>query len=141
VRWARVVCVGAIALATACANAAQPEPTGTFHTAPLRVQTITPSPTPAGSRTPQVLSGNVTVDVGDQFFLPEQLFVTVGTTVTWVNRGQLTHSVVARGGAWVSGTMEFGKTYAFTFTKAGRYAYFCQQHTDMIGEVNVVGGG
>ena len=137
----RVVMLLIIVAATACADAAQPQPTGTFHTASLRVQTITPAPTPVGSRTPQVLTGDVLIEMGDQFFLPEQVFIAVGTTVTWVNRGQLIHSVIARGGAFVSGTMDPGKTYTFTFTKAGKYAYFCQQHTDMIGEVNVVGGG
>ena len=136
-RALRFAFVAALALATACAAAASPEPTGTFHTAPLRVQTITPAPTPVGSRAPQVLSGNVVVEIGEQYFLPEQLFVTVGTTVTWTNRGQQIHSTVARAGDFNSGPLEFGRSYAFTFTKAGRYTYFCQQHTDMIGEVNV----
>ena len=129
--------VSLIAAVSACATSAAPEPTGSFHTAPLRVQTITPAPTPVGSRTPDLQSGTVMVEMGDQWFLPEQIRVTAGTTVVWVNRGQLIHSVVGRGGAFTSGTMDVGKTFTFTFTRPGRYTYFCQQHTDMIGEVDV----
>ena len=47
------------------------------------------------------------------------------------------HSVVGRGGSFNSGTMDFGKAFTFTFTTPGRFTYFCQQHADMIGEVDV----
>ena len=137
-RTLRAIVAGSLVIvATACATGVAPEPSGTFHTASLRVQTITPAPTAVGSRTPDLQTGTVMVEMGDQWFLPEQIRVTAGTTVVWVNRGQLTHSVVGRGGAFTSGTMEFGRTFSFTFTRPGRYAYFCQQHTDMIGEVDV----
>ncbi len=109
-----------------------------FHTAPLIRQTITPAPTPVGSRTPEVLSGTVTVEMGDEFFLPTAITVTVGTTVTWVNRGQDAHTATARDGSFGSPTLDFGGSYSYTFMKRGRYEYTCLFHTDMFGVVVVV---
>ena len=124
---------------SACASDtdAAPTPTGTFRISTLLTQTRTPTPTSVGSGALVVQSGTATVEVGDQFFIPPQIIVTVGTTVLWINRGQLTHTATARDRSFGSGTMEFGNGYAFTFTKPGRHQYYCQLHGDMIGEVDV----
>ena len=88
------------------------------------------------SAAPPFFSGSATVEMGDQWFLPEQIVVSVGTTVTWVNRGQVAHTATARDGSFDSKNLEFGRTFAYTFTKPGRYSYFCTLHGDMIGEVD-----
>jgi plastocyanin len=128
-----------IAVITACASgtsAAEPA-SSPFHTAPLLTQTRTPAPTSAGTGSPPFFSGTATVEMGDQWFLPEQIVVSVGTTVTWVNRGQLAHTATARNGSFDSRNLEFGRTWSYTFTTPGRYAYVCTLHGDMIGEVDV----
>lgn len=136
----RLAALPLIAAMVACAPAPASEPPSAppFHTAPLVRQTITPAPTPVGSRTPEVLSGTVTVEMGDEFFLPTAITVTVGTTVTWVNRGQNAHTATARDGSFESPTLDFGGRYSFTFMKRGRYAYTCSFHADMFGDVIVV---
>ena len=78
-----------------------------------------------------------TIDIGDQFFLPTSVSVTVGTTVTWVNRGQQGHTATARDGSFASSTLDFNQSFAFIFTRAGRFEYYCETHTDMVGEVEV----
>jgi plastocyanin len=99
---------------------------------------MTPTPTSAGSQAPLVFSGSAAIEIGDQFFLPSQITVTVGTTVTWINHGQLLHTATARDNSFNSSNLEFGGTYKFTFTKAGRVPYYCMNHSDMFGEVIVV---
>src|SRR5690242_18797589 len=128
--------ISVVAFLTACgSHAAEPTPVN-LHTATLLTQTRTPTPTSAGA-VPQVLSGSATIEIGDRFFVPPQLIVTVGTTVMWVNRGQEEHTATARDGSFGSSSLGFGNTYTFTFTKTGVYQYFCMNHGDMRGQVEV----
>ncbi|TME37724.1 MAG: hypothetical protein E6I57_10840 [Chloroflexi bacterium] len=129
-----------IALSSCGATATQPSPTP-VRTTNGRVEVMTPTPTSAGSRAPQVLSGTAAIEVGDQFFLPSQITVKVGTTVTWINHGQVLHTATARDNSFNSSNLEFGGTYKFTFTKAGRFPYYCMNHSDMFGEVLVEPAG
>lgn len=127
-----------VCLITACASAVSAPPSETpFRLATLLTQTRTPTPTSVGTGSPPFFSGAATVEMGDQWFLPEQIVVSVGTTVTWIDRGQLAHTATARDGSFDSRNLEFGRSFAFTFTTPGRYPYFCALHTDMIGEVDV----
>lgn len=102
------------------------------------MQVRTATPTSAGSSTPAVLSGNAAIEIGDQFFLPTEITVTVGTTVAWTNHGQLGHTATARDGSFGSSTLGFNDTFKFTFSKAGRYDFYCMNHTEMFGAVIVV---
>jgi plastocyanin len=134
-----VLAVPLVFLLTACAAAA-PGASQTavpFRTATLLTQTRTPTPTSVGSVAPPFFSGRAAIDMGDQWFLPEQIVVSVGTAVQWINRGQLAHTATARDASFDSKNLEFGRTFTYTFTKPGRYAYFCTLHGDMIGEVDV----
>jgi len=135
-RLALVLSLGIVMSACASDTATAPQPTGTFHITTLLTQTRTPAPTSAGSAAPS-FSGSATVEVGDQWYIPPQIIVTVGTTVLWINRGQLAHTATARDRSFGSANMEFGYTYSFTFTKPGRYQYYCLLHGDMFGEVDV----
>jgi plastocyanin len=134
--------VRALALASVAAllvscgsHAAEPTPTN-LHTATLITQTRTPTPTSAGG-SPEVLSGSALIEVGDRFFVPPQLIIAAGTTVMWVNRGQEEHTASARDGSFGSSSLGFGNSYSFTFTKPGIYAYYCMNHGDMRGQVEV----
>jgi plastocyanin len=77
---------------------------------------------------------NVTID--NFTFEPAQLTVKVGTTVTWKNRDDIPHTVVAAG-KFRSKTMDTDGTFTFTFTEAGDYKYFCSLHPHMTGTIKV----
>jgi amicyanin len=77
-----------------------------------------------------------TVNIDNFTFEPKELKVKVGTTVTWKNRDDIPHTVVAAG-KFRSKTMDTDDTYSFTFTAAGDYKYFCSLHPHMTGMVKV----
>lgn len=78
-------------------------------------------------------------------FVPDTLTVKVGATVTWVNQDSYVHTVTSgtspsdRSGLFDSGNLNGGKTFSFTFDKAGTYDYFCIPHFSlgMIGKIIV----
>jgi plastocyanin len=83
------------------------------------------------------------VEIGDHWYIPAQLTVPVGTTVTWRMVGTQEHDVWAYDGSFHSPTLGPGGTYSHTFTKLGRHRYFCVPHygDGMYGEVIVVPRG
>src|SRR5215210_6413294 len=87
----------------------------------------------------------MTVSIQDFFFDPDQLTVTPGTTVTWVNEGEAPHTVTSTDGKELdSATLQPGDTYSFTFEDddAGEtYSYQCTIHPQMTASLTVSGGG
>jgi len=69
-----------------------------------------------------------TVAMYDNFFKPEQITVSVGTTVKWTNVGKHRHTVTADSGAWGSGDLVPGDSFSHVFTGPGRYIYHCAHH-------------
>jgi plastocyanin len=137
-RFIAIVALVAITLA-ACSVTSPAQTSATpVRTIAGSVQVLTPTPTAAGSQALEVFSGTAMIDIGDQFFLPSKIVVTVGTTVVWTNRGQAGHTATARDKAFGSSTLQFGDTFKFTLTKPGRYQFYCMTHPDMFGEVVVV---
>jgi plastocyanin len=81
-------------------------------------------------------SGNqVTID--DFAFAPATLTVSAGTTVTWINRDEEPHTVVASDGSFHSPGMGTGASFAHTFATAGTFDYVCSIHPMMRGTVVV----
>ena len=76
------------------------------------------------------------VHIDNFVFQPAQISVKVGQTVTWTNRDDIPHTVVCAG-KFRSKTMDTDGTFAFTFTAAGEYKYFCSLHPHMTGIVKV----
>jgi len=75
-------------------------------------------------------------------FMPKDLSVKAGTTVTWMNGDDIDHSVTAgepgqESGAFDSGFFKKGGTYKFTFSAPGTYTYFCKRHPSMKASVVV----
>jgi predicted lipoprotein with Yx(FWY)xxD motif len=64
-------------------------------------------------------------------FDPPQLSVAVGTTVTWTNRDSVAHTVTGDQGEFDSGHLDPGKTFSFTFSQPGTFAYHCTIHPQM----------
>jgi plastocyanin len=73
-------------------------------------------------------------------FAPEAISVAAGTTVTWTNHDNFTHSVQFLDGGLPTDPllMQPGATATFTFAAPGTYAYQCHLHPqDMRGTVTV----
>ena len=98
---------------------------------------------PAGSGVPGCETDN-------WCYLPADLHVHVGDTVTWVNSDTLPHTVTSvnptgaekpssddENGLFDSGFMSGGDEWSYTFDAEGEYYYYCQLHPWMEGSVNV----
>jgi plastocyanin len=88
---------------------------------------------PAGPADPTkaaAVTGNA-VNIDNFAFAPATLTVPAGSTVTWTNRDEEPHTVVANDGSFHSPGMGSQATFSFTFAKAGRYDYVCSIHPFM----------
>lgn len=77
------------------------------------------------------------VTIDNFTFAPAELSVAVGTTVNWVNRDDIPHTVVAKDKSFRSKALDTNDRYSFVFTKAGTYDYFCSLHPHMTGKIIV----
>lgn len=99
-------------------------------------------------------SSPVIVNMADKppAYAPQKLTIKVGTTVQWVNVGEMVHSVsttsaqnrkdtsLPKGAAALdSGFIPPGGNYSYTFTVPGTYRYFCrpQEKAGMLGSITV----
>ena len=82
---------------------------------------------------------NVEVKIDNFSFGPMNLTVAVGTTVTWINRDDIPHTVVSTDTdkTFKSKVLDTDEKFSFTFTKAGTYPYFCSIHPKMTATVIV----
>jgi plastocyanin len=85
----------------------------------------------------------VTVEIADFSYKTTIVKVKKGTTVTWVNRGQVPHDVTSTTNSPKQGLssdlLSNGEEYKHTFNETGVYQYFCSPHpTQMRGVVEVV---
>ena len=92
-----------------------------------------------GSTKQQGQEQTVEVKIDNFSFSPVTLTVAAGTTVTWINRDDIPHTVVSSDDPRVfkSKALDTDDGFSFTFTKAGTYSYFCSIHPKMTGKVVV----
>lgn len=90
-----------------------------------------------GSGTTGSKMGGELVVLKNLAFNPASATVAVGATVTWENQDGMIHNVIADDGSFKSPDLGFGKTFSFTFQKAGTYTYSCHIHPAMKGTVVV----
>jgi plastocyanin len=85
-----------------------------------------------------VASGDtVRINVQNLAYGTPSVEISPGTTVVWVNRDPVTHTVTADDGKFDSDTIDPGKTWSRTFGEAGTFAYHCTPHPFMKGTVTV----
>src|SRR5215469_1912932 len=90
-----------------------------------------PNPQKAAGDGPQVKIDNFT-------FAPTALTIPAGTTVQWVNRDDIPHTVVSDDKTtFKSKALDTDENYSYTFAKPGIYTYFCSIHPKMTGKVVV----
>lgn len=85
------------------------------------------------------------VSIGDKFFAPTAVTITVGDTVKWTNGGKKGHTVTSGivgnpDGLWDSGVLIGGASFSRTFTTSGTFQYFCSIHGDKMEGTVIVQG-
>jgi plastocyanin len=93
---------------------------------------------PSSASASQEQSPN-TVIIEGMAFGPDPLTIQKGTTVTWLNKDSVAHTVVETDSQTGphSSTLSTGQTYKFTFNATGTYSYHCSIHPDMTATVIV----
>jgi len=71
------------------------------------------------------------VNIDNFAFAPATLTVHAGSTVTWTNKDEEPHTVVANDGSFHSPGMGSQATFSYTFPKAGTFDYVCSVHPFM----------
>lgn len=75
------------------------------------------------------------VHISNNSFIPKNLVVQKGQTVTWVNDDRAPHTVTGKG--FGSEKLKPGQTYMHQFNHRGEYHYYCRLHPNMKGNVSV----
>jgi plastocyanin len=106
--------------------------TGIYANPQGAVKTAAPATQPTTKATASVTIENFA-------FIPKELDITVGTTVTWQNVDDVPHTATSKGDVQVfdSGPLDTDDKFSFTFTQPGTYAYYCKVHPHMTGVVIV----
>jgi plastocyanin len=112
-----------------------PAPAGTKPTArPLP----TAGPPPGQTVTGQTASQKVKETDSPNAFVAKDVIVKANDVVQWDNTAKEDHNVVFDDFPEItSDTMHAGATYQIRFTRAGKYAYRCTFHAEMVGTVTV----
>jgi plastocyanin len=94
-------------------------------------------PVTASAGSDKTAAASAEVKIDNFSFGPQILTTPVGTTVTWTNRDDIPHTIVSTDGLFESKVRDTDETFAYTFTKAGTYTYFCSVHPKMTGKIIV----
>jgi plastocyanin len=70
-------------------------------------------------------------------YRPGDLTVQRGDTIVWRNTDIVVHTATSRSGAFDSGRIRAGKTFAWIAKDTGRFAYICTKHKLMRGTLTV----
>jgi plastocyanin len=82
--------------------------------------------------------GGIEVKIDNFSFGPMTMTVAAGTTVTWTNEDDVPHTVVSDDTkTFKSKALDTGEHFSYTFTKPGKYHYFCSVHPKMVAEIDV----
>jgi amicyanin len=91
----------------------------------------------AEDQTPASAGLVATVSMDHNTFIPGEITVVPGTTVTWVNKEAMPHTVVQTNKGFRSKILAKDASFSFTFATAGDYDYLCSIHPNMKGRVIV----
>ena len=77
------------------------------------------------------------VAIKNFLFAPASVVVAVGDTVEWTNGDFVPHTATARDSSWDSKQIDGDGAWRFVARAAGRHAYYCVLHPNMVGTVEV----
>ena len=86
------------------------------------------------SKKPKGTRGEHEVWLQYKLFVPQQLVVKAGTTVTFTNKDNANHSATNAGGLFDSGKLTSDNSYVYTFDKPGTYSFYCIYHSSNTSE-------
>jgi plastocyanin len=98
-----------------------------------------PAPVAAVKYAPASKSVTAEVRIDNFTFEPRELQIAAGTTVTWQNADDVPHTATSKDDPQIfdSGALDTDDKFSFTFTRPGKYAYYCKVHPHMTGVVIV----
>ena len=81
--------------------------------------------------------------MNDLTFIPKIKKITVGTTITWINKETAMHTVISgtvekNTGLFKSKRLGKGGKFSFTFKEKGIYKYYCGTHSDQMDGIIIV---
>ena len=76
------------------------------------------------------------IRIAEFAFMPPELSVAVGSTITWTNEDDAPHSL-SSDGSISSAVLDTGQSHTQTFDEAGTFDYVCGIHDFMTGTVTV----
>ncbi len=95
----------------------------------------------AGEAMPVGAAATVNVEMGDNFFRPDNVTVQVGDTVVWTHTGNRPHDVTSDDGTISSPRrMGNGQTFFYTANTPGTFPYICTIHPNQMRATLVVQG-
>ena len=65
------------------------------------------------------------------------IIITANTTITWMNKDGVAHTVTSNTGIFDSGTINTNGIYSHLFSTAGSYPYHCSLHPSMTANITV----
>jgi len=80
-----------------------------------------------------------TINIYGSTFSPKIATVTEGDTVTWVNKDNANHQILADKGQFVSVVLRPNQSFSFVFNAAGAYGYKDELHPKLTGTITVKG--
>ena len=102
----------------------------------LAIATCLSHPTPVHAA-PADAAQAAEVNIDNFSFSPATITVKAGTPITWTNRDDIPHTVVADDKSFKSKPLDTGDKFTFTPTKPGTYNYFCSIHPHMTAKLVV----
>jgi plastocyanin len=94
------------------------------------VTLLAAAPAPAAQTT--------TVHIRNFAYVPQNVTVHAGTTITFVNDDDEAHTVSATDKTFDSGGLDTNQKWQHTFKTPGKFNYFCEMHPYMKGTVTVI---
>jgi plastocyanin len=80
-----------------------------------------------------------TINIFGSTFSPKTTTITEGDTVTWVNRDNANHQILADKGQFASAILKPKQSFSFTFRAAGTYSYTDELNRKLKGTITVKG--
>lgn len=80
---------------------------------------------------------SLTVDIASFKFMPANLVVAKGATVTFVNKDKAPHTATAEDGSFDTKRLNKAQKGDITFDKAGTFSYICEYHRFMEAKITV----
>ena len=126
-------------------GAAANQTAGNTTTAGAAANQIAPNSRAASPLVTSVsIANGASVPTNEEFFVPGDVQIAVGTAVTWKNEDTAAHTVTSGtvqnntptpDGSFDSGILNPGDSFPFVFDKAGEYPYYCAIHPWMTAKV------